>query len=302
MIRNTFRLRFLLSPALLLILLGSLACGSDAAQEETSQRMEALTQGLDSLQRNLDALGGELDALKGALATAQEGLVTTQEALGARLAQGEASLTEGLAAAKTELATAQEQLASLTTGESALQGSLAGAQEGLASAQEGLAKAQEGLAALELGLSDLKDSFLLTREEVARNSTGVASNADKLEVLAREVAELRGTQEEAAQAITRLEEEIGRVSATNEALEARVTEATGYAAVTNAYFDYVGAVTQAARNTAILALRDAVARTEDPDLGAALDDWLNSSPVEQEQLLAVFVDILGTKLVLSLTS
>jgi chromosome segregation ATPase len=269
--------------ALLIALLGVVACGSDEVPEEDP--VVTLTQ--------------ELEVLRSELGAAQTNLISAQDALRDRFSLGEASLQENLSTVESNLMKAQGDLSSVVQEASTLESALT-------STSQELAAAQGQITALERILSDLKDSFLLTRDDVTKNNASGAQNGEAVDTLAQELADLRSIiqsfQEETVQSIIELEAEISVVSAANQVLETRVVLAAGYARAAEAYFSYQSAITTAARNTAFLALEDAVSKARDADLENALNDWTSATTGAQDQFLGIFLEVLSTRLILSLTA
>ena len=172
----------------------------------------------------------------------------------------------------------------------------------LTSTSQALAKAQEELSALSLGLGDLRDSFLTTRLEVGIHGESIDVNTKAIATLNKSIKTLQDTQAATDVDMLEVKDNLAQLTKTNQDLQTKIDDATPYASATNAYFDLAGAITQAAKSTATLSLQDAITKTGDIDLQTALDDWLQSTPVEESQFLNIFLDVLGTKLYLALTS
>ena len=258
----------------ILLLLVVAACGSDDGPGKSQEELEAA---LEQARLDRETLTKRFETQEAQFATAQSDLVVAQQALQVTLD----GLTGGLSALQGYQKVSLGVRTALSSDTSSL--------------QTALATAQGELTDTSLSLDDLKSSFFLTRNEVELNSREVQSILD-------EISRLQKAQVSTADAVTALEGDLAGVKQTNLALQAKVNVATVYAETSDAYFDYATAITQAARNAALLALDAWVGRTQDSDLQSAFDNWVQASTLEEQQLLSVFLDVLGTKLLLALGS
>ena len=252
----------------ILLLLVVAACGSD----DGSKSQDELEAALEQARLDRKTLTKRFETLEAQFATAQNDLVVAQQALQVTLD----GLTGGLNALQGDQKVSRTALSADTS-----------------NLQTALATAQSELTDTGLSLDDLKSSFFLTRNEVELNTRDVQSILD-------EISKLQKAQVSTADAVVALEGDLAGVKQTNLALQAKVNVATVYAETSEAYFNYATAITQAARNSALLALDAWVGRTQDSDLQTAFDNWVQASTLDEQQLLSVFLDVLGTKLLLAL--
>ena len=255
-----------------LLFLVTTACGSD---DDSGKNQAGLESAMDQTHLGTEILTKRLETLEDQFATAQSDLAFAQQALQITLE----GVTGGSNTLHQDKKVAQEARTALSADTSDL--------------QTALVTSQKEITDTDLLLDDLKNSFFLTRNEVELNAREMQSNSDA-------VSKLQKAQARTATAITALESDLAGVKQTNLALQAKVDAATVYAETSDAYFEYANAITQAARNAAFLALEAAVEISLDDDLENAFENWAQASTLEEQQLLSVFLDVLGTKLLLSL--
>jgi chromosome segregation ATPase len=266
--------RYSISAATALLLLILVACNTD---EDNERQGSTSLNGLAQTQQEMT------DAF------------TTQMAIIGSLEKSEASLQKTVAALEAKLLSNQD---SQTAGDQRT----ANLSLDLTATSQVLSKVQEELSTLSLSLGDLRDSFLVTRLEVGVYGKSIDINAEAIATVKDSIKTLQGIQSATDADMFEVKDNLAQLTKTNQDIQTKIDDATPYASATNAYFDLSGAITQAAKSTATLSLQDAITKTGDIDLQTALDDWLKSTPVEESQFLNIFLDILGTKLYLALTS
>ena len=277
--------RIVLLVALVVAIVGLVLAFSNNSALSVTKISLATTQGdLTTERQNLVKTQGDLDAAtqrvatlekqskaaQAAQAAMEEARATFQGALD-RLSNGQTSLKETLAAAQADLSRT-------TLGLAAAISDVGSLKTNVRRAQDDAATVKRDLTTQKLGLSDLKDSFLLTRDQATTN----------------------------AESISKLQTDVADVTAANQALQAKMGAASKYAAVSNAWLRFsttalqfdIGEATKSQLESDFETVDTTVGLTGDGELQAAWRAWLTepSGSAERDRKLAAYWSLMAQKL------